>query len=310
MAKKSITRNWLNQYENAGPVVKTTIPPDVLFDPKKFAQWMKDHPENRATAPSTYNIPRPKPQAPKPIIVHVDPRLISNVKPPVTPVIRQASPKPYQPSVEERVDNFLGNPQLKAREIAQNENPNEDPYDNVRHSFAGRYTAEALTNAMDNGLGKSVLSRNPIVQGVTASAGAAGAAMLGLGHEASTYFGDPRWNEDHDRYGNPMPWYKRAYTITREGLEDEFNNAVGATIGASPFVSDKEKDARLWNMIDNNYLPDGYGENNLFRPDGKGAYRDLEQHKNGGRVKNHKDMLNEMINFGKQKQKYRNGGYC
>ena len=46
MVRKSLNKNWLSKYQQAGPVVKiqTPMPADVLFDGKKFLQWMKDHP--------------------------------------------------------------------------------------------------------------------------------------------------------------------------------------------------------------------------------------------------------------------------
>ena len=51
MATKSLNNGWLSKYQKAG----TVMPADVLMDPKKMTQWMKDHPEARATAPHVYN---------------------------------------------------------------------------------------------------------------------------------------------------------------------------------------------------------------------------------------------------------------
>jgi hypothetical protein len=51
MAKKSLNQGWLTKYQKAG----TVMPADILMDPKKLEQWMKDHPETRATAPQVYN---------------------------------------------------------------------------------------------------------------------------------------------------------------------------------------------------------------------------------------------------------------
>ena len=65
MVRKSLNKNWLSKYQQAGPVVKiqTPMPADVLFDGKKFLQWMKDHPE--VTAQNAMNsVPPP----PRPIV--------------------------------------------------------------------------------------------------------------------------------------------------------------------------------------------------------------------------------------------------
>ena len=43
---------WLNEYQKAG----TVMPADVMMDPKKLAQWMKDHPEFHANANTPTNV--------------------------------------------------------------------------------------------------------------------------------------------------------------------------------------------------------------------------------------------------------------
>ena len=50
---------WLDKYQLAGPVAKTPMPADVLMDPKKMAQWMKDHPEVTAQKAISSVPPRP-----------------------------------------------------------------------------------------------------------------------------------------------------------------------------------------------------------------------------------------------------------
>lgn len=300
---------WLSQYQNAGPVVKPVIPPDVMLDATKFAKWMKDHPESRATAPETHAIPITPRVAPEvleqmPISVrnrsNTDP-LISGA---INPIIDYSSTDPRSQAAmhpldyEEQLSARLGYPNIKGHQQAYM-GVGEDEKDNARHSFTGMYTAQAIRDYLDNEIantaGQNILTRNPIVQGVTAGAGALGASVLGLGHEASTYLNDGRWSEPTDRYGNPMPWYKRAYTITREGLEDQYNNMVGATLGTVPGLSNEQREAALQRMIDNDQLPDGYGETNVFGPNTGGAYtKNLQEHERGGVT-----WLNEYADGGK-----------
>jgi hypothetical protein len=130
--------------------------------------------------------------------------------------------------IEKRIDNFLGKPQQRAMSMADI-SPNEDPVDNIRHSFAGRYTQDAIAKKLGNG---------PIAN----IAGLAGSNLMGAAHELSTIIKDDR------------SWL----TKLRESGEDMVNNAVGSVIGAIPFMGEKAKDKMMYKMSYGNLLPDGY----------------------------------------------------
>lgn len=130
--------------------------------------------------------------------------------------------------IEKRIDNFLGKPQQRAMSMADI-SPNEDPVDNIRHSFAGRYTQDAIAKKLGNG---------PIAN----IAGIAGSNLMGAAHELSTIIKDDR------------SWL----TKLRESGEDMVNNAVGSVIGAIPFMDEKAKDKMMYKMSYGNLLPDGY----------------------------------------------------
>ena len=130
--------------------------------------------------------------------------------------------------IEHRVDNFLGNPQKRAQSMADI-NPDEDPVDNIRHSFAGRYTQDAIAKKLGNGIVGNI-------------AGLIGSNALGAAHEIGTLSNDKRdWS-----------------TKLREAGEDIFNNAVGSLVGAIPFMDEKAKDKMMYKMAYGNLLPDGY----------------------------------------------------
>lgn len=131
-------------------------------------------------------------------------------------------------SLEQQVDTFLGNPQEGARYMSDI-NPDEDPVDNIRHTFAGRYTQDAISKRLGNGVVGNV-------------AGLVGSNLMGAAHELSTIVKDDR------------PWPVKL----RESGEDMFNNAVGSVIGALPYIDDKRKDKMIYDMSFGNLLPDGY----------------------------------------------------
>jgi hypothetical protein len=158
-------------------------------------------------------------------------------------------------SLEQKVDDYLGNPQTKARDRAgeAKEDKEGDPIDNVRHANAGRYTAEAIRSKVESKLGKNVVGRT-----VGKAAGLIGANVMGAAHEGSTLISEKRDTR-------PM------YTKLKESAEDIYNNYVGSKIG----LSDKtpaEKTRKILEMSRKNQIPDGYGDDDPFRKGKRDAY--------------------------------------
>lgn len=115
---------------------------------------------------------------------------------------------------------------------------NEDPVDNIRHSLAGMYSANAIKEKF------------PYIPVVSEAAGFLGSTALGIGHELGAIFEDDR------------PWSDRL----RESGEDIINNTVGAGLSTIPFMSDAEKKDFIVNASINNRLPDGVvGQNMYFK---------------------------------------------
>jgi hypothetical protein len=136
--------------------------------------------------------------------------------------------KVFKKELEDDVDDFLGNPQERARYMSET-NPDEAPSDSMRHSFAGRYTQDAIAKKFGNGVIGNI-------------AGLIGSNAMGAAHELSTLSKDKRdWS-----------------TKLRESGEDMFNNAVGSVIGALPYMDEKAKDDMMRKMVYGNLLPDGY----------------------------------------------------
>lgn len=157
-------------------------------------------------------------------------------------VVREIPLRQDGGKVEDKIDKYLGNPQGKAWKFSQPEEGFEDDgIDNLRHTGAGRYTAEAIMKKTGN---------IPVVSNYL---GFLGSNILGAGHELL----------NPNRGGT-------LYETIREGAEDIYNNFVGSAIGALPFKS-KTKDNILKKLSYNNYLPDGYGQkgvNMYFKQDG------------------------------------------
>ena len=166
-------------------------------------------------------------------------------------------------SFEQKINRWLGNPMGQAERDAEVKkwfNPKtkkwqrEDPIDNVRHTSAGRYVAEAIANKTGN------------IPYVSNTLGYLGSNLLGAAHEASTYFIDPRWNDKKSGFFNNFK------VITRTGLEDLYNNNIGAMIGLTPFTP-FEKTRIIKNLSNNNLIPDGYGEVDPFHKGIKSNYQ-------------------------------------
>jgi len=147
-------------------------------------------------------------------------------------------------NAENSVNKWLGNP-MRTGEIAGNVfgekwfNPKTKKWeiegrDNVRHSFSGRYTSEAIQNKFPSWMQYT---------GIPQAAGIVGATGLGAGHELSTLIGTK-----NDK--------RSLYNKIRESGEDAFNNMIGAGVGSLP-VSSEIKTNTLGKLSDDNLLPDG-----------------------------------------------------
>jgi len=155
--------------------------------------------------------------------------------------------------IENRIDNFLGNPQEQARSKSRIYF-DEEPIDNIRHSFAGRYTQDAIAKKLGNGIVGNI-------------AGLVGSNAMGAAHEIGTLIKDKR------------DWA----TKLRESGEDIFNNAFGSVVGALPYMDEKAKDELIYKMAKGNLLPDGY----VSTPEGvkKGLSNNLYFKNERGQVK-------------------------
>lgn len=175
------------------------------------------------------------------------------------PIVNQRFNKDDIESFEERVNGNLGNPEGRASKLAQEiVEEGNDPIDNVRHPFAGRFTAEGAYK-----LRKQNTPWAP--DWMNKGAAWLDANMLGVAHEAGTLFHDER------------PWNIKL----REAAEDIYNNGVGVNAGLSD-MSDREKTQYLFNMSKNHQIPDGYGEEYPFRDDRTDPY---EKEKGGEMIR-------------------------
>ena len=134
----------------------------------------------------------------------------------------------FTKGLEDHVNDFLGHPQDGAFYMSESI-PGEAPVDSIRHSFAGRYTQDAISKKLGNGVIGNV-------------AGVIGSNLMGAAHELGTMFKDKR------------DWP----TKLRESGEDMVNNAIGSVVGAIPYMDSKAKDKMMLKMAYGNLLPDGY----------------------------------------------------
>lgn len=169
---------------------------------------------------------------------------------------------------EGRVNEALGNPKEKAADLAQAVAPRgEGPVDNVRHTVAGMYTADAIANK---------LSPYPIGPAavVPKIAGFMGSNLAGLAHEARAFI--PSLEGD----------YRNIPAAARMTAEDIVNNFVGSALSLNPFMTQGEKEELIVRLSNENYLPDGYEQMNPEHPRNlyvKKQYGgDLEEFGSGG----------------------------
>ena len=142
-------------------------------------------------------------------------------------------------NLEEKVNKFLNYPMDKAKDDAESEDEGEDPIDNFRHAQAGRYTNEAIANKFP---------KWSKYTGIPQAIGFAGSTALGIAHEITSPNTDPKYSK---------------WDTFREGLEDTFNNTVGAGVGSLP-ISTTKKTSIIKSLSNNNNLPDGYGKGNMY----------------------------------------------
>ena len=139
--------------------------------------------------------------------------------------------------VEKLVDDSLGNPQQKARDLTEKyAKEGEDPSDPARHIMAAKLTADAIKNKTGN------------IPYLSQGLGWLGSNALGVGHELGTIF-----NDDRD------------FTVKfREAAEDIRNNLTGSNLSfdrrSNEFVT-----RDVINNANDGLYPDGYGEKHPFK---------------------------------------------
>lgn len=141
---------------------------------------------------------------------------------------------------EGKINKALGDPKEKAAELAHYaDTEGEGPVDNIRHTSAGMYTADAIANML------SPMQVGPVA--IPAKiAGFAGSNLAGLAHELKAFI--PSLQGD----------YKNIPAAARMTAEDMVNNFVGSALALNPLMGQKEKEDLIIRLSDQNYLPDGY----------------------------------------------------
>jgi hypothetical protein len=163
-------------------------------------------------------------------------------------------PVPPPKTFEEKVDDFLGNPQEKAMNLNRRINN-----DNLRHSAASMHTTESLGST----LGAAILAQG-----------------LGAAHEISSL---PKRIQDTKT--DDVDYYDNIYHNVIESGEDVFNNAMGSMVGMIPFIPTRAKESLLVYLSNNNMLPDGKSmpEGNEYVPKKKsGGW--LDKYQDGSQV--------------------------
>jgi len=183
-----------------------------------------------------------------------------------------------EPSLEERVNYNLGNPQGRAEEKSEKYDKDHEPIDNVRHPFAGRYAAESLYK---------MRKRDTPWAPDWMNKGAAwlDANMLGVAHELGVITKDDR------------PWSIKL----RESAEDIYNNNIGVNVGLSK-KTPKQKDNELVYKALNHKIPDGMGEKRPF-DGGRNPWTDPYDKKRDGGLFSKLADDNNISNYKKSKKK-------
>ena len=143
-------------------------------------------------------------------------------------------------TTEGQINKALGNPKGKAARFAETVvDPGEDPVDNIRHTAAGMYTADAIANKLaPYSMGPATIPAKAL--------GFVGSNLAGLAHEIKAFV--PSLEGD----------YRNIPAAARMSAEDMINNFVGSALSLNPFMSEEEKENFIIDLSNRNFLPDGY----------------------------------------------------
>ena len=143
-------------------------------------------------------------------------------------------------TTEGRINEMLGDPKSRAADLSQKAAPEgEGPVDNIRHTVAGMYTADAIANKLaPYPMGPTTIPAKAL--------GFVGSNLAGLAHEVKAFV--PSLEGD----------YRNIPAVARMSAEDMINNFVGSALSLNPFMTEKEKEDFIVKMSYENYLPDGY----------------------------------------------------
>jgi hypothetical protein len=143
-------------------------------------------------------------------------------------------------TTEGRINEMLGDPKSRAADLSQKAAPEgEGPVDNIRHTVAGMYTADAIANKLaPYPMGPTTIPAKAL--------GFVGSNLAGLAHEVKAFV--PSLEGD----------YRNIPAVARMSAEDIVNNFVGSALSLNPFMTEKEKEDFIVKMSYENYLPDGY----------------------------------------------------
>ena len=143
-------------------------------------------------------------------------------------------------TTEGRINEMLGDPKSRAADLSQKVAPEgEGPVDNIRHTVAGMYTADAIANKLaPYPMGPTTIPAKAL--------GFVGSNLAGLAHEVKAFV--PSLEGD----------YRNIPAVARMSAEDMINNFVGSALSLNPFMTEKEKEDFIVKMSYENYLPDGY----------------------------------------------------
>ena len=143
-------------------------------------------------------------------------------------------------TTEGRINEMLGDPKSRAADLSQKVAPKgEGPVDNIRHTVAGMYTADAIANKLaPYPMGPTTIPAKAL--------GFVGSNLAGLAHEVKAFV--PSLEGD----------YRNIPAVARMSAEDMINNFVGSALSLNPFMDEKEKEDFIVKMSYENYLPDGY----------------------------------------------------
>ena len=141
---------------------------------------------------------------------------------------------------EGRINEMLGDPKGRAADLSQKVAPKgEGPVDNIRHTVAGMYTADAIANKLaPYPMGPTTIPAKAL--------GFVGSNLAGLAHEVKAFVPSLEGN------------YRNIPAVARMSAEDMINNFVGSALSLNPFMDEKEKEDFIVKMSYENYLPDGY----------------------------------------------------